>query len=33
MGREMTERDLLNALLLIENLRDLLTTELERIGL
>ena len=29
----MTERDLLNALLLIENLRELLTTELERIGL
>jgi hypothetical protein len=29
----MTERDLLNALLLIENLKELLTTELERIGL
>jgi len=29
----MTERDLLNALQLINDLRELLTTELERIGL
>jgi hypothetical protein len=29
----MTERDLLNALQLVNDLRELLTTELERIGL